>query len=95
MALGGPGLATHADLAAMLRAGGPDGVLVAAPSDRHFDTIAELAGAGLPVLCEKPGGVTSQQARRAAEISGAARLPLQVAYWRRFVPALRTPLDPE
>jgi myo-inositol 2-dehydrogenase / D-chiro-inositol 1-dehydrogenase len=88
-ALEGPGLATHADLASMLRTGGLDGVLVAAPSDRHLATIAELAAAGLPVLCEKPCGVTSQQARQAAEIAASARLPLQVAYWRRFVPALR------
>jgi len=88
-ALEGPGLATHADLAAMLKASGLDGVLVAAPSDRHLATIAELAAAGLPVLCEKPCGVTSQQARQAAEIAATAGLPLQVAYWRRFVPALR------
>src|SRR3954451_16564160 len=85
-----PGLATHGDLAAMLRAGGLDGVLVAASSDTHLACIAELAGAGMPILCEKPCGLSSRQGREAAAIASAAKVPLQVAYWRRFVPSLKT-----
>lgn len=84
-----PGLAVHADLDAMLRAGGLDGVLVAAPSDRHLDIVRRLAAAKMPILCEKPCGVTSVQAQEAAAIAAAAGVPLQVAYWRRYVPALR------
>ena len=82
-------LATHSDLAAMLRAGGLDGVLVAASSDTHLDCIAELADAGMPILCEKPCGLSSDQGREAAAIASAAKVPLQVAYWRRFVPSLK------
>ena len=84
-----PGISVHADLAAMLRAGGLDGVLIASSSDTHFAGIAELAAASLPILCEKPCGLTSRQGKEAAAVAAAAKVPLQVAYWRRFVPSLR------
>jgi myo-inositol 2-dehydrogenase/D-chiro-inositol 1-dehydrogenase len=83
------GVAAHADVAGMLQAGGLDGVLVAAPSTLHLDLVRQIAGAGLPVLCEKPCGVTPRQAREAALIAERHGVQLQVAYWRRFVPALQ------
>src|SRR6476469_1309511 len=84
-----PLIATHKDLAAMLRAGGLDGVLVASSSDTHLACIAELAAAGMPILCERPCGLSSRQGREAAALAAAAKVPLQVAYWRRFVPSLK------
>ncbi len=83
------GIAVHSDVAAMLRAGGLDGVLVAAPSTLHLELVARIADAGLPILCEKPCGITALQAREAASIAERRRVRLQVAYWRRFVPALQ------
>ncbi len=62
-----------------------DGVLIAAPTDQHGSIIAEVAARGLPILCEKPCGLTAAEARASAR----AGVPLQVAYWRRFVPGLR------
>ncbi len=88
-ALDAPGLTTYADLDAMLRAGGLDGVLVAAPSDRHLAIVRRLAAAEMPILCEKPCGVTSAQAHEAAAIAAGGKVPLQIAYWRRYVRALR------
>ena len=85
----GPGMSVHADLAGMLRAGGLDGVLIASSSDTHLAAIAELAAAGIPILCEKPCGLSSRQGEEAAALAAAAKVPLQVAYWRRFVPSLR------
>jgi myo-inositol 2-dehydrogenase/D-chiro-inositol 1-dehydrogenase len=84
-----PGISVHADLAGMLRAGGLDGVLIASSSDTHLAGIAELATAGIPILCEKPCGLSSRQGQDAAALAAAARVPLQVAYWRRFVPSLK------
>ena len=86
-AVDAPGISVHADLAGMLKAGGLDGVLIASSSDTHLAGIAELAAAGIPILCEKPCGLTSGQGREAATL--AAKVPLQVAYWRRFVPSLK------
>src|SRR5262245_16736466 len=83
-----PRISVHADLAGMLRAGGLDGVLVASSSDTHLDCIAELADAGMPILCEKPCGLSSRQGREAAALASTTMVPLQVAYWRRFVPSL-------
>ncbi len=89
VAIDAPGISVHADLAAMLRAGGLDGVLIASSSDAHLTAITDLAAASMPILCEKPCGLSSRQGQEAAAIAAAAKVPLQVAYWRRFVPGLR------
>jgi myo-inositol 2-dehydrogenase / D-chiro-inositol 1-dehydrogenase len=85
----GTGLPLHASLGEMLDRSALDGVLIAAPSDQHRQIIEEVAAAGLAILSEKPCGVNSAQARAAAQAASAARVPLQVAYWRRYVPSLR------
>ena len=82
-AVAGPDL--YENTAEMLDHAALDGVLIAAPTDQHGAIIAEVAARGLPILCEKPCGLTAAQARASAR----AGVPLQVAYWRRFVPGLR------
>ncbi len=82
-------LALHADTAAMLHAGDIDGVLIAAPSTLHLPLVRQIAATGLPLLCEKPCGITADDAREAAAIAERHSVKLQVAYWRRFVPALQ------
>jgi myo-inositol 2-dehydrogenase/D-chiro-inositol 1-dehydrogenase len=65
-----------------------DGVLVSAPTDLHLELVSRLMAERLPVLCEKPCGLTvseTEECARAAEVAGCL---LQVAYWRRFVPEL-------
>ena len=81
--------AIYPDLESMLSAGGLDAVLVCVPSDYHLATIKRLVAAGLPILCEKPVGVTAAEAREAAELTSSAGLPFQIGFWRRFVPALK------
>lgn len=66
-----------------------DGVLVAVPTHYHVDVVEQVAALGLPVLCEKPCGLTVDETRRIA----ATGVRIQVAYWRRFVPALRALRD--
>jgi myo-inositol 2-dehydrogenase/D-chiro-inositol 1-dehydrogenase len=87
--LEGPGVAVHATLGGLLDAGGIDGVLVAVPSPLHVGVVREVAARGLPILCEKPCGVRAGMAAEADGIARAAGVVLQVAYWRRFVPALQ------
>jgi myo-inositol 2-dehydrogenase / D-chiro-inositol 1-dehydrogenase len=62
-----------------------DGALVAVPTRLHVGVMTELAALGLPVLCEKPCGLTAAETRTIAGLG----MRLQVGYWRRFVPALR------
>ena len=87
-AVAAPGASLFADLDSMLDAGGLDGVLVCVPSDLHLETVRRLVSARLPVLCEKPVGVAVEEAREAARLAAEAGLPLQVGFWRRFVPGL-------
>jgi myo-inositol 2-dehydrogenase/D-chiro-inositol 1-dehydrogenase len=79
----------HPTLDDMLDARGIDAVLVCVPSDQHLATVKRLAAAGMPVLCEKPVGVTAAEAREAAALVAEAGLPFQVGFWRRFVPMLQ------
>jgi myo-inositol 2-dehydrogenase/D-chiro-inositol 1-dehydrogenase len=62
-----------------------DGALVCVPTRFHVEVVTQLAALGLPILCEKPCGLTSAETREIAALDAR----LQVAYWRRFVPALR------
>lgn len=87
--LAGSGLALHADLADALAAGGFDAALIAAPSPLHPGLVAALMDARVPTLCEKPLGLHSSDTARAAEHAAAAGVPLQIGYWRRFVPELQ------
>jgi myo-inositol 2-dehydrogenase / D-chiro-inositol 1-dehydrogenase len=84
-----PGVTLHASVAEMLETAPLDGVLIVAPTDQHGVLIAEVAAHGLPILCEKPCGLTAAAASASAQAAAAAGVPLQVAYWRRFVPGLQ------
>ena len=73
----------------LIDAGIAEGVLIAAPSPVHAALVSEFAAAGIPVLCEKPIGVSPDEAARARDAAVRAGVVLQVGYWRRFVPKLR------
>jgi myo-inositol 2-dehydrogenase/D-chiro-inositol 1-dehydrogenase len=88
-AVAATGAAVYESVAEMLDRAALDGVLIAAPTDQHGAIIAEVAARGLPILCEKPCGLTAAAAQASAQAAAAAGVPLQVAYWRRFVPGLR------
>ena len=79
----------YVDLESMLDGREIDAALVCVPSDLHLKTVQRLAAAGLPILCEKPVGVTAQEAREAAALAAVSGVPLQVGFWRRFVPMLK------
>jgi myo-inositol 2-dehydrogenase / D-chiro-inositol 1-dehydrogenase len=86
--LGELGIRTFAGVDELLEAGDVDAALVAAPTDLHLELVTALAGAGLPILCEKPCGLRSEETLEAVRIAASDGVPLQVGYWRRFVPAL-------
>lgn len=82
--------ATHPDVDELLAAGKPDGAIVAAPSTLHLELVSSLLDAGVPTLCEKPCGTTAAEARAAVGRAHDADTPLQIGYWRRFVPELES-----
>lgn len=83
------GLSGYATLEDLLSAASIDGVLIVTPSDSHVDVIKKVAQAGLPILCEKPCGVSPEDTAGARDAVSSAGVALQVAYWRRFVPELQ------
>jgi myo-inositol 2-dehydrogenase / D-chiro-inositol 1-dehydrogenase len=83
------GALVYPGIAEMLDGETLDGVLIVVPTDRHLQVITEVAARGLPILCEKPCGLTVAQTKAAVATTQAAGLPFQVAYWRRYVPPLR------
>jgi myo-inositol 2-dehydrogenase/D-chiro-inositol 1-dehydrogenase len=83
------GIATYQSVEELLAQSAPDAVLIAAPSDQHSQLVSRFAAAGVAVLCEKPLGVSVEQAREAAAATANGRILLQVGYWRRFVPELQ------
>ncbi len=85
----GTAVTVHETVAQLLEARGVDGVLIAAPSDRHVEIVSLVASSGFPILCEKPCGLSSRENRVAAQAVERHGVPFQVGYWRRYVPALR------
>lgn len=80
--------AVYSDVSEMLAARAADSVAIATPATLHLEIIAEVAAAGLPIFCEKPCGTGVSQASAALEITEREVVPLQVGFWRRFVPEL-------
>jgi myo-inositol 2-dehydrogenase/D-chiro-inositol 1-dehydrogenase len=87
--LAAAGLEVHETVEELLAHGAPEGVLIAAPSDRHPALVETFVAAGIPMLCEKPVGVSVHDTVTAADAAQRAGVLLQVGYWRRFVPELR------
>jgi myo-inositol 2-dehydrogenase / D-chiro-inositol 1-dehydrogenase len=80
--------AGYASVDAAIDAGGIEGVLIAAPTPLHSSLVTACADRGVPMLCEKPCGFTTEEIDAAATAARDAGVLLQVGYWRRFVPAL-------
>ena len=65
-----------------------EAVVIAAPTDLHRRLVEQSAAAGLHVFCEKPVGVSPEEAAGATAAAATAGVVLQVGYYRRFVPSL-------
>jgi myo-inositol 2-dehydrogenase/D-chiro-inositol 1-dehydrogenase len=87
-AIASAGTPAYASLEELVAAGHIDGALIAVPTNRHVSVLANVAAARIPVLCEKPCGLTVDETRQCASAASQAGVLLQVAYWRRFVPEL-------
>jgi myo-inositol 2-dehydrogenase/D-chiro-inositol 1-dehydrogenase len=83
------GLVVYESVQELLESASLDGVLIAAPTDQHPELVTTFAAARIPMLCEKPVGISPEDAERATRAAADAGVLLQVGYWRRFVPELR------
>ena len=64
--LDGPGMSVFANRRDARRRRHRRALLIASPSPLHLGLVEHAANAGLPILCEKPCGITAAEARAAA-----------------------------
>lgn len=78
------------DLAALLSRGDLDLVVLASPSGVHVEQVHDVVAAGVPVVVDKPLGVTASSALDAVDAATRAGVPLTVFQNRRYDPEFRT-----
>lgn len=74
----------YKDLASLLAECRPDGVIVATPTEHHFEPTCCALENGVPVLVEKPVMATLEEAHRIVELSAAKGCPVLVGHQRRY-----------
>jgi myo-inositol 2-dehydrogenase / D-chiro-inositol 1-dehydrogenase len=74
------------DPASMLAADDVDAVVIATPTDTHFDLIVGAARAGKAIFCEKPVDMSVQNIRACIEVVAASGVPFMTGFNRRFDP---------
>lgn len=85
-----PGVTVHADVEALLAAGGLDLVVVASPTGRHVEHALQVADAGVPLVVDKPLGTDAPSAAGVVRAARAAGVPLTVFQNRRWDDEQRT-----
>jgi predicted dehydrogenase len=84
------GIATPYDTAeAMLDAEPLDAVIVATPNRSHYPIARAALERGLHVLCEKPVGMSSSEARRLADLAAAKGVTTMVPFTYKNMPGFR------
>ena len=78
----------YADLADMLAAERPDGVVIATPNQLHVEGALACIDRGIPVLIEKPLADTVASARRLVDAGEAAGVAVLTGHHRRHNPIM-------
>lgn len=81
---------TAISLENLLDAGDVDAVYVATPHHLHADLARLCLEAGVPVLVEKPFGLTHAQAAPVVELARSKGVLCVEALWTRFLPSFQT-----
>ena len=82
------GIGYRTDYHGVLGDGEVDAVVVATPTNTHYEIVREALMAGKHVLCEKPLSQTSEQAVELAELAQARGLILMVGHVFLFNPGI-------
>ena len=84
------GLPCFESLDAMLNDCSVDGIVIATPTLLHIEQARTCVEAGVPVLVEKPIGVTSREAEATVALAEAKNIPVLVGHHRRHNPIVQT-----
>ena len=80
------GVTGYADYKEMLKDPAVEAVVVATPTQTHYDVLMDVIAAGKPIFVEKPITFTVEEAEKIMEAVEKAGLYLQVGFMRRFDP---------
>lgn len=78
--------ATALDTASAIASIDVDAVIIATPTDSHFDLIRAAAAAGKAVFCEKPVDLSVERIRQCLEAVDKAGVAFMTGFNRRFDP---------
>ena len=81
------GISAASGLDELLGAADVDAVAICTSTDTHADLIVAAAQAGKAIFCEKPVSLDLVEVDRALAAVGAAGVPFQIGFNRRFDPA--------
>ncbi len=79
----------YRDIPSMFAAERPDAVVLAVPPARTCEVASEVITYGIPVLLEKPPGLTNSELGRLVAVAEKSRTRVQVAFNRRYMPIMR------
>ena len=82
----GASLTAYTDWAGDADSGEIDAVIVASTNSSHFEITMAALDRGLPVLCEKPLGMTADEAEQMADSAGRNDAITMVPFTYRFMP---------
>jgi predicted dehydrogenase len=87
------GVEIYASLAELFAKDKPDGIILATPNAMHVDQGLACIDAGVPVLVEKPLGVTVESAQRLVDAAERVNHPLLVGHHRPHSPILHKAVE--
>lgn len=76
----------YADYKELIADPAVEAVVVATPTQTHYDVLMEVIAAGKPIFCEKPLTYTLEEAEKIVQAVEEKGLFLQVGFMRRFDP---------
>jgi len=82
--------ATHQELLAQSDL---DAIVIAAPNHTHYPILLDVLLTDLPVLCEKPLGVTDAQCAEVERLQAGRKAPIWVAMEYRYMPPVARLID--
>lgn len=88
-----PSAQVFPSLSDMLEAGGLDLVVVASPNADHAANAAQIIDAGVPLVIDKPLGITADEALEIVDHAEREGVPLTVFQNRRYDPQFTTLVD--
>jgi len=83
-------VSTYNTIDALIKAERPDGIILCTPTTLHVEQGLECVAAGIPILVEKPIGVTSIESRALVDAAADADVPVIVGHHRRHNPLIHT-----